>query len=62
VHGALQASLAGQTLITSLAVIGVVSGVFVVLTGLWGWIFNIEAIHYVFSRIASLIIKKSRHA
>jgi len=60
VHGALQMRLDGQTLITNLAVISVVSGVFVVLTGLWGWIFKIEAIQYVFSRLASsTFLKKS---
>jgi putative peptidoglycan lipid II flippase len=61
VHGALQMRSDSQTLISNLAVIVFVSGVFVLLTGLWGWIFKIEAIQYVFSRIASLIFpKKSR--
>jgi putative peptidoglycan lipid II flippase len=62
VHGALQVSRDNQTLFTNLAVISIVSGVFVILTGLWGWIFKIEAIQYVFSRVASLNLpKKSRH-
>jgi hypothetical protein len=51
-----------QTLITNLAVISLVSGVFIILTGLWGWIFKIDAIHYMFSRVASLnITKKNKH-
>jgi putative peptidoglycan lipid II flippase len=54
VHRALQMRGYDQTLITNLAVIGIVSGVFIILTGLWGWIFKIEAVHYVFSRAASL--------
>jgi len=62
VHGALQISRYDQTLITNLAVISIVSVVFVILTGLWGWIFKIEAIQYVFSRLASLKLpRKSSH-
>ena len=60
VHGALRMTLDGRTLITDLAVISIVSMLFVVLTGLWGWIFNIEAIQYMFGRVASLnVLKKS---
>jgi putative peptidoglycan lipid II flippase len=61
-HGALQMRLGSQTLIANLAVIGIVSAVFAVLTGLWGWIFKIEAIQYVISRIASVFLKNSGHA
>ncbi len=61
VHGALQMSPYSQTLIGNLAVIGIVSGVFLVLTGLWGWLFKIEAVQYLFSRVAALNVpKKSR--
>ena len=59
VHGALQMSLGSQTLVTNLAVICIVSGVFIVLTGLWGWIFKIEAIQYLFSRFSSLLLRKN---
>jgi putative peptidoglycan lipid II flippase len=59
VHSALQKSLGSQTLVTNLAVICIVSGVFIVLTGLWGWIFKIEAIQYLFSRFSSLFLRKS---
>ncbi|MGA6926792.1 MAG: murein biosynthesis integral membrane protein MurJ [Desulfosarcina sp.] len=44
VHDALQASRDSQTTITNLAVIGFISGIFIVLTGFWGWLFKIEAI------------------
>jgi putative peptidoglycan lipid II flippase len=59
VHSVLQMSLGSQTLITNLAVISIISGVFIILTGLWGWIFKIEVIQYAFSRVASLV--KSFH-
>jgi putative peptidoglycan lipid II flippase len=61
VHGALRMPLDGRTLISNLAVISIISILFIILTGLWGWIFNIEAIQYMSSRLASLnVLKKSR--
>jgi putative peptidoglycan lipid II flippase len=54
VYRGLQTMLRPPTLITDITVIGTVSAVFVVLTALWGWIFNIEAIGYLTSRVASL--------
>lgn len=54
VYRGLQIFLPPATLITDITVIGIVSAVFVLLTGLWGWIFNIEAIDYLTRRVASL--------
>lgn len=60
VHSSLQMSGHDQPMITNLVVIIIVSVVFVGLTGLWGWIFKIEAIQYIFGRVASLkLLKKS---
>ncbi len=60
VHGVLRLTLDSRTLITDLAVIGFVSVLFVMLTGWWGWIFKVEAIQYMSSRVASLkVLKKS---
>jgi putative peptidoglycan lipid II flippase len=60
VHSSLQMSSHDQPMITNLVVIIIVSVVFVGLTGLWGWIFKIEAIRYIFGRVPCLtFLKKS---
>jgi putative peptidoglycan lipid II flippase len=55
VRRSLLSHIEGTTLISDLAVIAVVSGVFVLLTGLWGWLFKVEAVHYLIGRIAVVI-------
>ena len=53
-HRALRLFFDSPTLPTDLIVIGMVSMVFLILTGLWGWFFNVEAVRYLAGRIASL--------
>jgi putative peptidoglycan lipid II flippase len=53
-HRTLQASLGSPTLIVNLAVIALVATLFLVLTGLWGWIFKIEGIQYLIGRVAAI--------
>lgn len=60
VHRSLLANIDGPTLITDLAVIAVVGGVFVLLTGLWGWAFKVEAVQYLIGRIAAAIPGRTR--
>ena len=54
VHRELGRFLDAATLLTDAAMIGIVAAVFVILTGLWGRIFKVEAIDYIFNRIRSL--------
>ena len=61
VHRELGGFLDAATLLTDAAMIGIVSAVFVILTGLWGWFFKIEGVRYIASRVASLpVIRKSK--
>ncbi len=53
-HRTLQAVLENPTLIANLSVIGIVSVTFAVLTGLWGWFFKVEGIHYLIGRVGAL--------
>ncbi len=53
-HRTLQAGFDNPTLIVNLSVIGIVSTVFVLLTGLWGWFFKVEGIRYLIGRAAAL--------
>ena len=62
VHRGLQPLLLPGTLISDAATIVIVSAVFVVLTGLWGWFFKIEAVRYLASRVASLPLFRRRQA
>jgi putative peptidoglycan lipid II flippase len=52
-HQKLVAALPPNTKVASLAIIGAVSGSFVLLVGLWGWFFKIEAVHYLVGQILS---------
>ena len=52
-HRALRLYIDTPTLWTDLVIIGSVSAVFVLLTGLWGRFFEIEAVHYLATRMAS---------
>nr|WP_281492143.1 lipid II flippase MurJ [Desulfosarcina cetonica] len=54
VHHGLRIYLNRPTFFQDAAVIGIVSAGFVVLTGLWGWTFKVEAILYLAGRAASV--------
>ncbi len=56
VHRMLQWHVAHTTLLSDLVVIGIVSGVFALLTGWWGWKFKIEAVQYLIGRIAAKVV------
>ncbi len=53
-HRMLQRHISADALITDIAVMGIVGAGFIVLMGLWGWIFKIEAIRYLAARAASI--------
>jgi putative peptidoglycan lipid II flippase len=52
-HGIVAAVVSQTTMTANLIVIGVVSGGFVIVAGLWGWICKVDAIDYLIGRIAS---------
>ena len=52
-HRGLRAMLEPATLLSDLTVIGIVSIGFVLLTGLWGWFFKVEAVRYLAARVAA---------
>jgi putative peptidoglycan lipid II flippase len=53
-HRMLQAGLDNPTLIQNLSVIGIVSVIFAVFAGLWGWFFKVEGIRYLIGRVAGI--------
>ncbi|HSO20511.1 MAG TPA: murein biosynthesis integral membrane protein MurJ [Desulfosarcina sp.] len=59
-HRFLATRLEAATLIADLTVIAAVSGIFVLLTALWGRLFNVESVQFLIGRIAALTSSGSK--